>query len=317
MARRCEVCGRRLVTGRKYCYEHRHTRTSSSRDVTPIFVLFLIIIAIYLIYQIISQIYLWMSNNLIIVSIVLIGFSVYVFVWWKYGKASIIEARDILQDIEIFSFSLLTIIAIAYGLFLVAYLTLLPTVANLVIMIGGISSIVLLFWKWKKQKKAIQVEPNKDKFIISNRTLLSFFIIIVSIVFVSAIMVFVLSSSGKATGLSSEGVTTTTISPENACIKALSVDLPTFDNGVVSTKIRNKDDKITLSGFEFTIAYVDAQGQPIISPKKYTASQGGSTDPLPPLTETQFIVNTNDLTKPSYLTVRTSNCEINVGITWL
>jgi len=25
---RCEVCGRRLVTGRKYCYEHRNTASA-------------------------------------------------------------------------------------------------------------------------------------------------------------------------------------------------------------------------------------------------------------------------------------------------
>jgi Ca2+/Na+ antiporter len=65
MTRNCEICGRRLITGRKYCYEHKRSTDAGSKKKNFL----LIVIILFFLTWVIQR---WISNNPLIAFVFLI-----------------------------------------------------------------------------------------------------------------------------------------------------------------------------------------------------------------------------------------------------
>lgn len=66
MARHCEICGRKLITGRKYCHIHRGYG-NLRRNNSDIAILFLIVAAIFILYSLLN----WVKQHPIISTIIM------------------------------------------------------------------------------------------------------------------------------------------------------------------------------------------------------------------------------------------------------
>lgn len=90
------------------------------------------------------------------------------------------------------------------------------------------------------------------------------------------------------------------------CIGALDLDQTTlkFDNGNVIVKIRNKSDKLNLTGLKADIDYDD----PTLSVTNLVLSDYNVDDPLGPTSSSWLIYDTGSMVQPTKITVLAENC---------
>jgi predicted nucleic acid-binding Zn ribbon protein len=88
MTKYCEICGKPIKTGKKYCYEHRNTRERAGNRNIDILLIGLIIVSIFL--TVMSFDYPAIKFFLLPIGVILLIFCLYVlFLRWlykKYGK---------------------------------------------------------------------------------------------------------------------------------------------------------------------------------------------------------------------------------------
>lgn len=91
-----------------------------------------------------------------------------------------------------------------------------------------------------------------------------------------------------------------------SCIGALDLDQTTlkFDAGTVSVKIRNKSDRLNLTGLKADLDY----DNPNLAITNLVLSGQGVDDPLQPTTSDWLIYDTGELTRPTKITVVAQNC---------
>lgn len=99
-------------------------------------------------------------------------------------------------------------------------------------------------------------------------------------------------------------------SEKSDCIGSLTLETATFDNGVVSVRIRNVNGKINLTGLKGSLTYQDVTKNNLFQSKRL--KDYNVADPLEPVSSSWFIYNTQDATKPQKVEVVASNCPENV-----
>jgi len=95
-------------------------------------------------------------------------------------------------------------------------------------------------------------------------------------------------------------------SAEAECIGILDIGSLSFNNGVISVRVKNLADRINLTDMSAVVEYQDATKN-----KQYNIRDYNATDPLSPGGVTFFVVNTADSAKPLKMQVFSSNCKRN------
>jgi len=98
------------------------------------------------------------------------------------------------------------------------------------------------------------------------------------------------------------GERTGQISSQEKCIGALDVYDLKFDNGTITTRIRN-DGSINLNDIRADVTYADPSKD-----KTYLIKNYNGTDPLAPLERTSVVISTGDTTKPTKIEIFAANC---------
>jgi FlaG/FlaF family flagellin (archaellin) len=90
--------------------------------------------------------------------------------------------------------------------------------------------------------------------------------------------------------------------PSSACIGALDIGKPEFDNGTITMEVRNRG-RINLTGLKAYVVYAN-----ISKNKEYVLSDYNFSDPLLPQKYETLTINTSETTKPESIEVVAANC---------
>lgn len=110
-----------------------------------------------------------------------------------------------------------------------------------------------------------------------------------------------------ATTFSKERLATSTI--EGQCLGAIDLTSLSFQNSVVSARIRNVAQSVNLTGLKASIEYANA-----LKNKEYVLKNYGVPDPLDPSSTAFITINTTESAKPLSIDVVSANCPRNSAI---